>query len=526
VTADLKVVTETLERLNNTTTKDDEQENAIYSRSDLVSMITEAPADDLDRFLEINQLIGSSDLSRVETAALHKQIKQKAGINISDLRADIRAEHGQEEVDQQELASIVVQEIGKENLLFVNDWFYLWDQIGVWKQESDRLIKQRIHQVCDDRNIPYTSHLVDAVTNLTKTEAFKRNHQFNQDGGTINVRNGELHHDMLLGAWELRPHNREHYRTTQLAVSYSPEAMAPRFKQFLVEVFAGDPDAETKALMVLELIGYTLLTTCIYEKFALLIGSGANGKSVLLGVLEVLLSRENICAVQPSRFDNPFNRAHLHEKLANIITEIAEGAEIADAQLKAIVSGELTTAEHKMKPPFDFHPFATCWFGTNHMPHTRDFSDALFRRAVVLTFPNKFEGTRCDPHLKDKLVKELPGILNLALTAIAKVFVRGEFTTCESNEEAKRRWRLEADQVAQFIEDECETHPGEFVTVAHLYRQYQQWAGDAGIKRSLNKNNFSNRVERMGYTRKKGAKGIRGFVGLHHIPRIEDASGW
>ena len=46
---------------------------------------------------------------------------------------------------------------------------------------------------------------------------------------------------------------------------------------------------------------------------------------------------------------------------------------MADAQLKALVSGELTTAEHKHKPPFDFYPFATNWFGTNHMPHTETF---------------------------------------------------------------------------------------------------------------------------------------------------------
>ena len=60
-------------------------------------------------------------------------------------------------------------------------------------------------------------------------------------------------------------------------------------------------------------------------------------------------------------------------KLANLVTEIAEGAVMADAELKAITSGELTTAEHKNKDPFDFQPFSTCWFGTNHMPHTRDF---------------------------------------------------------------------------------------------------------------------------------------------------------
>lgn len=72
----------------------------------------------------------------------------------------------------------------------------------------------------------------------------------------------------------------------------------------------------------------------------------------------------------PSQFDNRFQRAHLQGKLANIITEIADGSTISDAQLKGIVSGEKVTAEHKHMAPFDFNPFYTCWFGTNHMPYS------------------------------------------------------------------------------------------------------------------------------------------------------------
>lgn len=81
-----------------------------------------------------------------------------------------------------------------------------------------------------------------------------------------------------------------------------------------------------------ELIGYTLLTTCRYEKFALLVGPGANGKTVLLGTIKALVGAKHAAAVQPSQFDNVFQRAHLQGKLANIVTEIAEGVVIADGR--------------------------------------------------------------------------------------------------------------------------------------------------------------------------------------------------
>jgi hypothetical protein len=89
--------------------------------------------------------------------------------------------------------------------------------------------------------------------------------------------------------------------------------------------------------------------------------------------------------------------------------------------------------EHKFRDPFEFRPYATCWFGTNHLPHTRDFSDALFRRAMVVPFNRKFTpGVDADPRLKDKLIEELPGILNLALDAYARVIERGAFTEPQS----------------------------------------------------------------------------------------------
>ena len=110
------------------------------------------------------------------------------------------------------------------------------------------------------------------------------------------------------------------------------------------------------------------------------------------------------------------------------MTEIAEGTKIADAALKGIVSGEQTAAEHKHKNYFDFHPLSTCRFGTNRMLHYRDFSDAIFRRAIILSFNRKFEGANRDVYLRQRFNVEMPSILNLALEVIVGVFERREFT--------------------------------------------------------------------------------------------------
>ena len=179
-----------------------------------------------------------------------------------------------------------------------------------------------------------TKFSIESVLDITKTEIYMTNHQFDVDTRAINCLNGELH--FKEGAWHLEPHDKQNYRTTQIPIVYNPEASAPRFEQFLDEVFEDDKDAEEKKIIVCELLGYSLLTSCEFEKFAILVGNGANGKSVLLHIVEQLVGTANVSAVQPSQFDNRFQRAHLFGKLVNIVTEIAEGAEIADAPLKQL----------------------------------------------------------------------------------------------------------------------------------------------------------------------------------------------
>ncbi|PJB72851.1 MAG: hypothetical protein CO093_02055 [Alphaproteobacteria bacterium CG_4_9_14_3_um_filter_47_13] len=375
------------------------------------------------------------------------------------------------EPDHLELAREVIDHIGADNLLGTVAHVWRWHDSGVWRPVPDRAIKQDVQRSLENNSRQVFRGTVDAIADVLKTETHAPEHEWNVNQDAVNVLNGELHWN---GAeWELQPHCREHYRTTQVPVAYDPQAGCQRFTQFLTEIFQNNPDGQDKALALLEMIGYTLVSHARFERFALLIGPGANGKSVVMEVVRALVGSESVAAVQPSQFGNKFQRAHLHLKLANLVTEIAEGGEIADAELKAITSGELTTAEHKNKNPFDFCPFCTCWFGANHMPHTRDFSDALFRRALVIPFNRIFKGVDADPHLKIKLLDELPGIMNLAMQAFGEVMKRGTFTEPQSCLAAKQEWRLEADQAAQFTDEKCVIKPEAAIGSGELYNEYR-----------------------------------------------------
>lgn len=443
---------------------------------------------------------------------------KKAGIGITQfdkhlLERSIKTGEVRPEPDHLDIARSVVQDIGAENILSSESSTWIWRNEGVWRPVIDRQLKKYIQQYLSGNSMVVTRSKVDAVLDVLKTEVHADEHEWNMNDNIINVKNGELSWDG--NDWELKPHKRAHYRTTQIPTDYDLAADCPRFKQFLEEVFEGDKDADEKARLILEMVGYSLVSHAKYEKFILLIGAGANGKSVILDMLGALLGKDNVSAVLPTQFDSKFQRAHLHSKLANIVSEMREGGQIADAELKAITSGELTTVEHKNKDPFDFKPFATCWFGTNHMPHTRDFSDALFRRAFVVQFNNKFvEGKSADTNLKHKLKKELSGILRLAISAYASVITTGKFTEPKSCLAAKAEWRKEADQAAMFAAERCVLNEISSVESSVIYAEYVNWANEAGIIKKLNRKSFTQRLTRLGCHTKRGAGGKRMISGI------------
>ncbi len=453
----------------------------------------------------------AAHLDPVPREKVLKALKARSGIGIGSLRQQARNATRDEGLDHLQIARVVIEKTGKENLLCTTSGAWGWDDGGVWKLLDDRVLKQSIQGAAEARRIDVTAGLVNGVLDVMKSEVFVSSHLFNQGSPeAVNCLNGEV--ELVAKGWQLVPHRREHFRTTQIPVAYDPDAKAPAFLAFLDQIFRDDPDKPDKIRSLLELTGYTLMSHALCEKFVFQIGAGANGKSVFLFVLENLCGPENVSGVQPSQFDRAFQRAHLDQKLANIVTELKQGEIIADAELKAITSGERSTVERKHCPPFDMRPFATVWFGTNHMPRTRDFSEALFRRAVIITFNRIFLKEEQDRDLGAKLLVELPGILNLALEAYGMALLIG-FTDPPSSEAAKGNWRLEADQVAQFVEDRCLRADTAETSTSVVFEEYNRWAGDEGISRTMGKKGLRERLTRLGFGERRDAAN-RYVVGL------------
>ncbi len=430
-----------------------------------------------------------------------------------------KAKEKTESVDKKQLrvAQLIIAHFKRENIIYheptrdksaggkAGGCFWLWRE-KVWRPVSDRLLKRLVHTHGLQAGERITRSFVDSVTDLAKNEAYRDEHEFDADRSGINVENGTL--KWAGETWVLHPHQRDEYRTVMLPIVYDPAATAPRFERFLDEIFAPDDDKDEKSRLIMEAIGYSLTTSTDLERFFVLAGEGSNGKSVLLAVLVNLVGRLNASAVQPPQFENRFQRAYLHRKYINVVTELKAGAELPDDIVKAIVSGESITVEHKMQPPFDFCPFCTLWIGTNHIPTTRDFSDALFRRTMIIPFNRQFgeEEQENKDHLIKTLTSEASGILNLALDAYAGAIKRNGFTMPPSVSEAVAEWREDADPMQSFVrdiiihDDKCRGRDAERSAI--FYESFTSHCEAIGARYIISQKDFVRRLIKMTGARK------------------------
>ena len=426
-----------------------------------------------------------------------------------------RGDHAGGSTGHLDVARLTLGFYGLGNLIFTLGRFYRWDG-RIWTACEESEILSNIIRAFESMNIASKvtgSSIRSVLTVLANLdEVFKPDTIFRPRSGSICCENGELSlHD---GSWQLRAHCRESYSLSMLPVAYDPTAHAPRFQQFLDEIFEGDADRPAKIKCIKQYMGYSLTTDCRFERYGICDGPGRNGKSVLLKVVENLVGEHNRSAVDPGQFDNKFHRGMLRGKLVNIVTELSEGHTLNDGSLKAFVSGEPITAEEKHKPPFVFRPYAKLWIATNHLPHTRDTSKAFFARPLIWEFNNIFEGKRCDPNLSEKLATELPGILNLVLQGLASLYAEGEFCEPESSRNAKELWHHDADQVVQFIAECCVLDPMYRSKVSEVYDRYETWAMQSGISKRVSKNTFSRRMRQLSVISKSGTGGQKMYHGV------------
>ena len=214
----------------------------------------------------------------------------------------------------------------------------------------------------------------------------------------------------------LQPHSPDWFSTVCLPYEYQPDADCPRFLAFVREILEDD---EERITLLRQWFGYLLAGDTSLQKFLILVGEGANGKTVIIVVLTALLGEANVSTVPLELFGERFQLTATLGKLANLVPEVGAIDRVAEGFLKAFVAGDRMYFDRKNLPGIDARPTARLMLATNTLPPFADRSGGVWRRLMILPFRVTIPPDRQDPHLATTLARRAAGHLQLGHRGMA-----------------------------------------------------------------------------------------------------------
>jgi len=327
----------------------------------------------------------------------------------------------------------------------------------------------------------------------------------------INCKNGLLEWRDLV----LHPHSPEYFSRVQIPVEYHSNAVCPVIDRTLKELL---PDELIPVLH--EIAGLCLYAGNPFRTAVMLLGSGRNGKSTVLNLIQAIVGKENCAAIPLQTLaEDRFAAANLFGKLANIAGDLdARSIKRTDA-FKTILGGDQLWAQHKHRDPFEFVPYATLLFSANEPPLSRDQTQAWFDRWLIFPFEKRLSDDEVDPHLQAKLhsESELQGFLVHAVAGLRRLMERGRFEKPAAIQAAVDEYRLRLDSVLAFTGEECDVGDSNAWTSRKMlyssYRQYCEINGrgvlSSGQMYSHLRQHFAGRVVDKSHGKERGFGGIQ-----------------
>ena len=337
--------------------------------------------------------------------------------------------------------------------------------------------------------------ITDTVSNVIHKLARRHLHkreEFDADKNIWNMQNGLYD----IKANKLKPHTYRYLSRNQIPVRFDPKARCKRFGKFLGEVVYPD-----QIRTVVEVLAYTYLRDNPFELYVVLLGVGANGKSVLMYVLTRLHGQENVSPVPlATLLNNRFAKKELEGKNVNIDMEMSKATINDMGVLKELTGQQPVRIEPKHLPAYSTRLWAKQFFSTNEMPEMLDFSDGHYRREVVISFPYQFEEVSsehekaeiiaamkaggsnrriADPTLKDVLTapEELSGIFNALMIPLRNRIMKNKpvYMDAKTIEDRRHKHELISDPIRAFFNDAIEPDVEGTLTKERLYEAYRKF---------------------------------------------------
>lgn len=385
----------------------------------------------------------------------------------------------QKEIDEKKRPSWSHNEFGDElidayQIITVNGQLYVYED-GFYQQD-ERIIERKMIDLYPSIRRQQRGEVLDYI----KIRTHKRGEDIKILPYVINLKNTRL--DIRTGkCLEYDPDKIEFAR---IPVTYDQSAYCADLDKMLNRVFVGDREVIN---LFEEMIGYCLIKSSRYQKAFIMVGSGSNGKSTILDLIEEFLGAANYSSLPLEQVTDRFNKAELEHKLANIGDDIDNVAIKDSGTLKKMISGESITVERKGERPFKFRPYAKHIYSANSIPRSFDKSEGFYRRWIFIPFNATFspDDPDYDPMIFDKITTDqaLSYLLNLALKGARRLMKQGKFTQPASVANALEAYRTDNSTTLSWIEDKGLTEEYFLAnSTDKIYSDFTDWCKTSGVK--------------------------------------------
>jgi putative DNA primase/helicase len=307
--------------------------------------------------------------------------------------------------------------------------------------------------------------------------------------------------------------------TKTTAVPFKETEICASFETFVDEIFGFDTELVD---WMQRAIGYSLTGLTTEQVLFVAYGTGANGKSTLFELLQKLLGDYSKMADFETFVTGNKSDVRTMEAIGELkgirfalASEIDSARRFDEALIKKLTGGDTLRGTTLRSSAFQFTPQFKLWLLTNHLPFARDGSHGFWRRIKVVPFTQTFRGDQLDTQLFDKLWAEREGILKWCVSGAMKYYAQlyrsGGKTglgPCKAVDQATETYRYDNDTVMRFISEEVEVVDGHKLTARDLFRAYESWSFDQGIKHPITEQIFSRRMEERGYLKKRTSEAM------------------
>lgn len=307
--------------------------------------------------------------------------------------------------------------------------------------------------------------------------------QFDTNDWTLNTRSGTA----TLGPqeWGIKPCDPNDKITKVTAVGIYGNAECPTWDAFLDTIWQGNTEI---IQFVQRLAGYSLTGTISEQCFAILHGTGKNGKSTFLETLAFVMGdyadsvpfKTLVHSKTGTGSDASPDLAKLRGARFVTATEGQETSRFDEALVKALTGGDMINARFLHGNFFAYRPTYKIWLATNHLPRILGTDMGIWRRVIRIPFQYIIPEEKRDSALPDKLRKEGEGILRWCFDGLIDYLNNGGLRIPDIILNATSDYRESMDYLGHFLEEFCDVASEAKVNNTRLYKAFESWSKEQG----------------------------------------------